>query len=529
VLAIAAFAAAAAVMPRDRRVGIAFVIALVITGLAGLWYLANPMMAYSAYPLRFTRERGGWALVGTGIVAIGVFRWMTRSERAAIVIRHGLPVAIAAVLTVLASYAYFFRVEGGRTAIHDAMAFRTFAWYITPWGLGAVVAGLAVLLPLRFWRDPAFFTTFATFSLFFFYKTRIVPEHFWASRRFLAVILPGALIVLAGLARVGADRLIGVTANASGPSISRRPVLAAALIVALLAPLGLAFWNTSRPVRSHIEYEGLIPALERLAGSIGPRDLVIVESRDAGSDLHVLALPLAYIYSKRVLVLDSAAPAKRTLENFVSWAETTYERVLFLGGGGTDLLSRHLSAQLLGADRFQVKEYDARVNEYPHGVRRKDLEFGLYRLTRDDPSPRGPVGFAIGKDDDLNVVRFHARERQSDMEYRWSGPQSFILLLGIPADARQIGLWMSNGGRPPQSPPATVEIALDDEILGTVTVGRELAQYNIDLPPELAARAAARDDPARLRLRVTPWVPAKTIGGSDTRQLGVMVTRVDVR
>ena len=122
----------------------------------------------------------------------------------------------------------------------------------------------------------------------------------------------------------------------------------------------------------------------------------MVESRDAGSDVHVLALPLAYIYAKQVLVLDSAAPAKRVLENFVSWAESTYERVLFLGGGGTDLLSRQLAVNLISSDRFQVTEYDARINEYPHGVRRKDFEFGLYRLTREHRAPHGPVGFVIG-------------------------------------------------------------------------------------------------------------------------------------
>jgi hypothetical protein len=382
---------------------------------------------------------------------------------------------------------------------------------------------------LRFWQAPAFFFTLSAYSVFFFYKTRIVPEHFWASRRFLAVILPGTVIVLAWLARVVADRAAGLTPETDGQVRSRRPIVAALLVIGLLTPLGVAFWQASAPIRSHVEYEGLIPALEKLAQTIGPRDLVIVESRDAGSDLHVLALPLAYIYAKSVLVLDSAGPAKRSLENFVSWAEATYERVLFLGGGGTDLLSRHLAATFISGDRFQVKEYDARTNEYPHGVRRKDLEFGLYRLTRQDPEPPGPIGFLIGEDDDLNVVRFHARERQGDMPYRWTGPQSFILLLGIPAEARRISLWMSNGGRPSTAGPATVEIALDEDVLGSVTVTRQVVEYTVDLPPVLAARAAASDDPSRLRLRVSPWVPAEALGGSDTRQLGVMVTRVEVR
>jgi hypothetical protein len=527
VLAMAAFAAAAAVLPPSRRVGAGFVIALVATALVGLWYLANPMIAYAAYPLLFTRARGGWLLVAAGLAAIAVFRWLVRRAHIARAVERGLPAVLAMVVLTLSIYAYFFRVESGRLALHDAIAFQTFAWYITPWALGGAVAGLAALLSVRFWRDPAFFVTLTTFGLFFFYKTRIVPEHFWASRRFLAVILPGALIVLAGCARIAIDRAVGGTDHGGGSTWRRR--LAGVLVVGVLTPLGVAFWHASAPVRGHVEYEGLIPPLEKLANSIAPRDLVIVESRDAGSDLHVLALPLAYIYSKHVLVLDSAAPSKRSLENFVSWAEGQYDRVLFLGGGGTDLLSRHLRATFLHGDRFQVKEYDARVNDYPQGVRRKDLEFGVYRLTRTDPAPRGPVGLAIGRDDDLNVVRFHAREVDGGQPYRWSGPQSFVMLLGIPAEAREISVWMGTGGRPPQAAPADVEIAIDEDVLGTVRVEQPLAKYTVPLPAAVAARAAASDDPARLRLRVTPWVPSELVGGSDTRSLGVMVTRVEVR
>ena len=38
---------------------------------------------------------------------------------------------------------------------------------------------------------------FAAFALVFFYKIRVVPEHFWMERRFLPVILPGAFVLVA--------------------------------------------------------------------------------------------------------------------------------------------------------------------------------------------------------------------------------------------------------------------------------------------------------------------------------------------
>ena len=64
----------------------------------------------------------------------------------------------------------------------------------------------------------------------------------------------------------------------------------------VIAVLAVQFWMRSAPLFGHVEYAGVIPRLEKLAQTFGDKDLVIVESRDA-SDVHVLALPLAYIYA----------------------------------------------------------------------------------------------------------------------------------------------------------------------------------------------------------------------------------------
>ena len=94
----------------------------------------------------------------------------------------------------------------------------------------------------------------------------------------------------------------------------------------------------------------------------------------------------------------------------------------------------------------------------------------------------------------------------------------------------RVTLWMSNGGRPPKAPPATVEVALGEDVLGTATVGqrRRAVHASICRRSWRHARLQATT-PVWLRLRVPPWVPAETAGGSDTRPLGVMVTRVEVR
>jgi hypothetical protein len=518
-------------------VGVPFFVTLSVLALAGLWYLAVPMAPYAYYPLSFTRDRGGWFLVGGGLLAALAARAALNWDVLARLVRRTVPAGLSALLVALAIYAYFFRQEGGTTAAHDAMAFRTFAWYLTPWVLALAVAATGLVTTTHFWRSPVFFLTFAVFSLFFFYKTRIVPEHFWAARRFLAMSMPGALLLVAALL----DQMVrGLIARLTRARTSERttvdapqawPSVAGTLIVVLLAvPIAIVFWRQSSPIRHHVEYAGVIPKLEALAGRFGDRDLVLVESRNAGSDLHTLALPLTYIYARNVLVLASVIPPKRMLEDFVAWADAQYANVYFLGGAGTDLLTQRIAAEPLTNDRFQVLEYDSPNKAYPTGPRRKEFEYGLYRLSPAIEARSGPIDLKIGELDDLNVVRFFARERHADgTVFRWTRDQSSVLLLGIAPDARRITIWMGHGGRPKQTQPPVVEFAIGDRVLGTATATDDVRPHTFDLPADVAAQASVSDDPVRLQLRVSTWTPASMVGGRDTRELGVIVTRVEVR
>jgi len=539
-LAIMAFAGAAVLAPISRqRLGPAFVVALVVTGAAGGAYLVDTMRAYVALPIGFVSTRGGWPLVAAGTIAALMLHRVLRIDRVGAQVRRWTPMAIATVLGGLAIYAYFFRDAGGRTALGDAMAFRSFGWYVTPWGLLLAAAGAVWFVARDLWRDPTFYLTFVTFSTFFFYKTRIVPEHFWTSRRFLGVALPGAMLLMAAVVHeaVKPERLARLrtgrpaTPDAAPPSPPRwAGLMSVVLTLAVLAPVALAFRRESLPVSRHVEYAGIIPQLEQLAQRIGDRDLLLVEGRNAGTDLHVMAMPLAYIYARNVLVLESPVPPRQTFEQFVAWAHTRYDRVLFLGGGGTDLLTRTTRATSLGATRFQVPEYDSPTNAYPRTIHAKEFEFGLYQLTTGTPLAPGPVDLQIGGADDLNVVRFHARERNEaeGLVYRWTGAQSFILLTGVHPAAREVTLWMSHGGRPASVDSAVVEVALDDEVIGTTVATDAMRPHTFALPPALVARLSARQDPVRLRVRVPTWSPAAALGAPDTRDLGVMVTRVQV-
>ena len=490
-------------------------------------YLTGPMRAYLHTPYVFFERLylyTPWWQYGLPMAVLALVLLIIRATRTRPKAREAAAVALPALASIAlltgTVYALFLRQPGGALTTYDAYALRTFAnLYFTVPGVLAAAVAFAVIARDRFWRDPALFLTFAIFAFSVFYKIRIVPEHFWMSRRFLPVILPGALLFLSAVA------------FASATQGRRAQLVRWALGGTLVALLGATYIRASGPIRPHIEYEGLIPKVESLAGRFAPDDLVLVESRDAGGDLHVLATPLAYIYAKNVLVLVSPRPDKPTLDAFVQWARSHYGRVFFLGGAGTDILSHQYSLQPIAAERFEVPEFESPADGLPRVATRKDFEFGVYEFGDARPDAGdGWFDLDVGTSDDLHVLRFHARERSDGRSFRWTGAQSFISVTTVPATATDLTLVLSDGGRPPAAPPARLQVYFHNQHLGTIDVGAGgFRPYTLRIPQELASRAAGAQGPAELRLVVETWNPNDVLGAPDDRALGVMVDRVTVK
>jgi len=425
-------------------------------------------------------------------------------------------------------YAYFFRVPAGRLAEHDANSLRMFTYYLHPAGLGAAVIGVSLLAWRRFWLDPALFLVASVYAFSVFHRIRIVPEHFWMARRFVTLIMPAALLM------ASAGVLLGMASELRRPSQPGRFLATGDRFTRVLIRLALLYLlaagsvRSVRPLLGHVEYAGILPRLEALANRFSPRDLVIVESRNA-SDLHVLALPLAYIHARNVLVLNTPKPNKQAFAGFLEDARRRYDAIYFLGGGGTDLLSKRIGVEAVASERFQIPEYESLRNAYPTRSRMKEFDYGLYRFsTRAADLPWFTLD--LGTMDDLHVVRFHAKERNAaGRSFRWTRELSYVSVLGITPESTALTLWMENGGRPQQLPACEVEAFLDDRRLGSVTVGPAPRPYTFAVPPALAARASKSDEPALLRLLSTTWNPRAALGVSDDRNLGAMLYRVELR
>jgi hypothetical protein len=186
--------------------------------------------------------------------------------------------------------------------------------------------------------------------------------------------------------------------------------------------------------------------------------------------------------------------------------------------------------QPVDGDRFQVAEYEAPINAYPQGVRRKEFDYGIYRFV-DAQGLAAQRAITIGDEDDLQVLRFHAKEQdpRSGRTYRWTRDASYLSLLNLAPDSRQLVLSLANGNRPATAGVARVVVSIGNVVLGTAEVGGDIREYAFDIPAALAARGAASEDPTRVKIAATTWTPRKVIGAPDDRDLGVMLWRVEVR
>ena len=241
-----------------------------------------------------------------------------------------------------------------------------------------------------------------------------------------------------------------------------------ALRIALAALIAWSFVESSRPILQprRVCRHHRANRVARLP--VGCDELLVVESRNA-SDLHVLALPLAYIYAKPVLVLNSPKPDKLAFAKFVGWARQRYRQVYFLGGGGTDLLSSSVGVEPVVSERFQVPEYESRRNAYPTRVRGKRNSttacIASSRRRRHAASSRSTSATKTTSTSSGSTPK----ERDRRGTFRWTQRQSYLSLPALTADRHELVLWMQNGGRPPKAPPARVAAFIGDQPIGTLS------------------------------------------------------------
>lgn len=196
--------------------------------------------------------------------------------------------AVAGVLGLLAVFVYFVRpylgeamgspygldvIQAARglpiepTRTYYEWSAHWLAWYVGPILLVAVAGWMlmsARVVAGHGRRAIPFLAVFSTFTVLYVWRPSINPDHLWAMRRFLPVVIPG-LLVCAGW---GLDRLFDTRRLPSWGTRSLVAVLAAVMIV---GPL-----RTTLPLASAHEFDGLAEDFQHACGTLGTDAAVVV-------------------------------------------------------------------------------------------------------------------------------------------------------------------------------------------------------------------------------------------------------------
>ncbi|MXY23737.1 MAG: hypothetical protein F4Y45_04340 [Acidobacteria bacterium] len=527
-VAMAALAAAAiAGRLLGDRLRASFLLPLFATGaLAAAYYLAVLPHYALAAPVRTAAGRQPLLLMFVTIIGLAAGMLLVRSAgpRLARLMDRWLPPATLGLLVTLGIYAFFFRESRSlwTQPPFEREGIITFTlYYLQPLGLVAALAGWAVVSGARFRRAMPFLAVAGAYALFYFYDARITPDHFWAGRRYMPVLLPAALLLASAAVFMPLDA--GARRWMTWCATPRATAVRAAAGGLVLAVLAVQYGAATRPILRHTEHAGMIPAVESLARRIGPDDLLLMSSRNA-SDAQTFALPLAYIYARNVLPLRFNDPDPKEFSAFLDWARPRYDRILFMGSGGTNLLTRQITPKRISTDRFSVPFYDRTLNAYPQGVDSWEFDFGLYELLPEPVAP-GPVEIDVGSGFDLYVGNMHGKGTSSEgRSFRWTRGTSTVRIVGTHPEASELVLTLS--GRLEQAGIAPVQIVLNDHLLATLSPGDGYERYTLPIPPDVAREMAERDEASELRIETQPWVPSRLLGLPDDRTLGIRLDRV---
>jgi len=241
--------------------------------------------------------------------------------------RHGHLLTGAAALTFLALglYAYFvapsveMRTAGpGGLPTGGEHSLRWISWYAGPVTVLAGVAGVGLLIyrvrSERFRVALPFLLIFASHAFLYLWDPRITPDHIWAMRRFLPVVLPGLII---GAAMVAASLL------ALRPrGLARGAACAAAGALLLIAVAVPARQLESLTARTQVP---LRTEIERLCVATGPAAAIVIPGLDRSAA--ILSHSIREICRVPVALGDGAetqAFYSRTAERLVAAGRQLY-------------------------------------------------------------------------------------------------------------------------------------------------------------------------------------------------------------
>ena len=365
-------------------------------------------------------------------------------------------------------------------------------WFITLWAIIKKRKDLHLIVGIVF---------FAGFSASYLWHPSIAPDHFWAIRRFVPIVIPGFVL----FSTLGIHWILNRFPK--GWFITASSVVIIFLLIFTIRANKLIF--------AFAEEKGYFVQLQQLARKL-PTDSLILAHCDRASVSYGWLMPLYLVFDRRIILVN--LNSRGGMNAFYDWSDKQtreqkpvfllYEgNIRFAGLPYTKMHEVVLSRSFSEQTPFPL----------PKKIRSEKRTIGLYNITgMIDPS--GYVNIDLGSEKILGIEEsgFHRQEFLDKTPVRWtSGAAKLVIPLSEKRPAKAIALDIASTGGMKQKRLQILAngYKLFDGQIPDAGYSQSFSLANVPLWKQL-----------NIELLSDPHIPKEVEkGATDARTLGVLV------
>ena len=368
-------------------------------------------------------------------------------------------------------------------------------WLLRSGRAGQVNQGLSFLLLLL-----------AVVSLHYLYDPLEDGDHIWSMRRFVPVVLPGLLLILA----TAAGRLIDWI------YVEYRTAATVTVGLILVGLLG----RPSLAVAGEPLWDGALEQSAALARIFPENATVLVSPELAGTHVQT---SLAYLHDVDTILIQEQQPGELLRDVVLDWMARGREVFIVIERQGFSFPAPDLTLSEFRNMRIDVLTLEQTLERLPQALVESSAGMRILQVARADGvalPARTAVNIGNPTDDIVsNLEGFYAAEQDPAAgPYRWTRE---LASFAIPAGGRV--MLVVAGARPEGAPPAEISVWTGrSQIADSVIIENQPQTITLDIPPSEQA------GPTELMIRSSIFQPEALGLSPDTRNLGVRVYRADI-
>jgi hypothetical protein len=267
-------------------------------------------------------------------------------------------------------------------------------WYLTPLGLLLAFVGMCVSLATDLNRQTAMLLLVAImYGGVLLYQPGISPDHIWAARRFIPVIIPSAALFAGYLLSLPLPGLLeksgeqGTQSAKTSPHHAWWPRLTARLVarglsvgIAVLLIVGLM--QTTAPLLRHREFDDAVVQTQRVANLFPEHSLIVLDGSWVGN---FLSLPLQFLYGQETVAFwpRDGQPAHdlAALEAISAIGLAQGRNVFFVSTVPWAVSSERYRLTEIAQSTLVVPQLEHSADHFPRKIEIWNLPFRVYRIT----------------------------------------------------------------------------------------------------------------------------------------------------